>query len=444
MTKAGLTASRSRLCFLALVFASISVPGCGGSSTSDSIRWEATIDTIGDTIIVRTVSGDEWGRPMKLVPEIEIGVLEGAEEYMFGDVEALAVGLGGTIYILDGHGPVLRYYDAEGAWLSDIGRDGGGPGEYANPDGGLLVLANGNLALRDPGNARISIYSPGGAYLESWPFPTPLGTSIQLRTDPASLLLTLAVTDFTDAAGERVYGLARFEAHGAGVDTLLPPTWGFQPRIISVERNVDDRRSGMSTGVPYAPSVRWTYSPLGYFVAGLSTDYRIDLCRNDAPVLRIEKHWEPVPVNSEEAELLKRQLTLMFRRFSPNWTWNGPPIPATKPPFQKIFVGVGGRIWVQLHTASVAELSKEEARAEEEAAGFPTNRFEEPLAFDVFEQDGRYLGRVEVPEGFQVSPEPVFNGESVWAVSEDDLGVQRVARFRLAPTGVRIGNGQRP
>lgn len=149
-------------------------------------------------------------------------------------------------------------------------------------------------------------------------------------------------------------------------------------------------------------------------------------------------------MNSEEAELLERQLTLMFRRFSPNWTWNGPPIPATKPPFQKIFVGVGGRIWVQLHTASVAELSKEEARAEEEAAGFPANRFEEPLAFDVFEQDGRYLGRVEVPEGFQVSPEPVFNGESVWAVSEDDLGVQRVARFRLAPTGVRIGNGQRP
>jgi len=381
---------------------------------------------------------------MKLVPEIEIGVLEGAEEYMFGDVEALAVGLGGTIYILDGHGPVLRSYDAEGAWLSDIGRDGGGPGEYANPDGGLLVLANGNLALRDPGNARISIYSPGGAYLESWPFPTPLGTSDQLRTDPAGRLLTLAVTDFEDAAGERVWGLTRFETHGAGVDTLLPPVWDFQPRIVSVERNADENRPGMSTRVPYSASVRWTYSPRGYFVAGLSTDYRIDLHRDEEPVLRIEKEWEPVPVDSEEAQVLERQLTLMFRRFSPGWSWNGPPIPTTKPPFQEIFVGVGDRIWVQLHTASVAALTEEEARAEEEAAGFPTNRFEEPLAFDVFEPDGRYLGRVEGPEGFQVSPEPVFNGASVWAVTEDDLGVQRVARFRLAPTDVSIGNGQRP
>jgi hypothetical protein len=440
MTNTGLTTSRSRLSFLVLFLASISALNCGDSSSdSDSIRWEATIDTIGDTIIVRTVSGDEWGGPMELVPEIEIGVLDGADEYMFGDVEALAVGLDGTIYILDGHGPVLRAYDTEGAWLSNIGRDGGGPGEYADPDGGLLVLRNGNLALRDPGNARITLYSPDGAYLESWPFPTALGTSIQLRTDPVSRILTLAATEHEDAAGERVFGLARFEAHGARVDTLLPPTWGFQRQIISVERNVDDRRPGMSTRVPYSPSVRWTYSPLGYFVAGLSSDYRIELRRNGASVLRIEKDWAPVPVNDEEAQVLERQLTLMFGRFSPGWTWNGPPIPDTKPPFQEIFVGVEGRIWVQLHTASVAALSEEEARAEEETAGFPTNRFEESIAFDVFEPDGRYLGRVEVPEGFQVSPEPVFDGESVWAVTEDDLGVQRVARFRLTPASVTAG-----
>jgi hypothetical protein len=300
---------------------------------------------------------------MELVPEIEIGVLEGADEYMFGDVEALAVSLGGTIYILDGHGPVLRTYDAEGTWLGDIGREGGGPGEYADSDGGLLVLPNSDLALRDPGNARITLYSPDGTYIESWPFPTALGTSIQLRTDPASRILTLAVTDYEDVAGERVWGLARFEAHGAAVDTLLPPTWGFQPMIISVERNVEERRPGMSTRVPYSPSVRWTYSPLGYFVAGLSTDYRIELRRNEEPVLRIEKDWDPVPVNSEEAEALEGQLTSMFRRFSPGWSWNGPPIPDTKPPFQEIFIGVDGRIWVQLHVASEVALSEEEARA---------------------------------------------------------------------------------
>jgi hypothetical protein len=34
-------------------------------------------DTIGDTIVVRTVSGSVWGGPAELAEELRIGVFEG-------------------------------------------------------------------------------------------------------------------------------------------------------------------------------------------------------------------------------------------------------------------------------------------------------------------------------------------------------------------------------
>ena len=50
-----------------------------------------------------------------------------------------------------------------------FGRRGGGLGEYVDSDGGLAVLADGRIVLRDPGNARFTVYGSDGKYLESWP-----------------------------------------------------------------------------------------------------------------------------------------------------------------------------------------------------------------------------------------------------------------------------------
>jgi hypothetical protein len=49
----------------------------------------------------------------------------------------------------------------------------------------------------------------------------------------------------------------------------------------------------------------------------------------------------------------------------------------------------------------------------------------------VFEPDGRYLGAVRPPEGFSVSPEPVIRGDTMWAVSRDELDVTSVVRYRI-------------
>lgn len=59
----------------------------------------------------------------------------------------------------------------------------------------------------------------------------------------------------------------------------------------------------------------------------------------------------------------------------------------------------------------------------------------EPLRYDVFGPDGTYLGVVFPPEDFDPIPRPVFDGDYVWAVSTDELGVERVVRYRILVGG---------
>ena len=166
-------------------------------------------------------------------------------------------------------------------------------------------------------------------------------------------------------------------------------------------------------------------------VGGLSTDYRIDLFHPDGQVLRIEKAWTPVPVTSAEAENQRRRVIQRFRRQYGSWRWNGPDVPDEKPPFEGIIVSRDGNIWVSLSTPGAPVMTEAQARDEEAVTGGTPLRFREPMAFDVFSPQGEFLGPVRVPPSFRTEPEPVIRGDSVWAITRDELDVPRVVRLRM-------------
>ncbi len=119
--------------------------------------YEVVREMLGDTTIVRTLSGSVWGAEVHLTPEIAIGELEGDMEYLFGQITSLAVASDGTIYVVDAQVPELRAYGPDGVFKAIIGGPGEGPGEIKRPDGGLAVLSDGRVLVRDPGNARIQV-----------------------------------------------------------------------------------------------------------------------------------------------------------------------------------------------------------------------------------------------------------------------------------------------
>ena len=419
---------RHRHCASPVISALVVLTACTGSDSGSFSGWQATVDSLGDTIVVRTLSGSVWGDTATLEEQVRIGVLEGADEYILGTVSGIAVTATGDILILDSQVPALRRYSPDGTYRGDIGREGGGPGEYRRPRS-LAILHDGRILVRDPGNGRINVYSSEGESLTSWRLPAggTFSTSRRLYADTEGNTYTMVILVHDSEPGEWVYGLARYTPDGVHTDTLRVPVWEYEPGRITAR----DENNSISNGVPFTPNIEWTFSRFGYFIGGVSTDYRFDLFRIGAPVLRIERVTEPVPVLAAERSEQERRAIHNMRQMLPGWQWNGPSIPNTKPLFRELMVDDEGRIWVWVHQTGRPTVSEEDARAEEERTGWPQLRYREPILLDVFEPDGRYLGAVRPPEEFRASPEPVIRGDTVWAVTRGELDVPSVVRYRI-------------
>lgn len=395
-------------------------PGVGGA-------WQAVTDTVADTVVVRTVAGSVWGDTMRLVEELRIGSLEGADAYVLGNPVSIAVG-NGMVYVLDAQVPVVRAYDARtGEHVLDLGRDGGGPGEYRHPDG-LAVLPDGRVLVRSPRILAINVYAPGGEFLEAWPHPGPgFHTYDRFHVDTAGAsYATVLLKGGVPWEWER--GFIGMSAAGEVTDTI--PIDG-RLEYERAELTASRENSASRRQVPFTGELVWGFSPYGYMVAGITSRYAIYLFRPGG-VLRIEREVEPVQVQPAEAEEQRARITADLQRQYGAWRWNGPPIPDTKPPFRALFVDRDGRIWVAVSRPGRPVLSAAEAAARESRSGRPVMRYREPPAFDVFDRDGRYVGPVAVPAAMVFEdPNPVIRGDTTWAMERDDLGVPTVVRYRL-------------
>ena len=181
-----------------------------------------------------------------------------------------------------------------------------------------------------------------------------------------------------------------------------------------------------TSGVPFSPYFTWTLHPTGHFLKGLSTEYRFELATDD-DILRVERDYDPVPVSSLERDFAGEMIEQEMREVDPDWAWDGPPIPDYKPPFMALHAGRDGRIWMHLPTAD--NIVENEDHDPNDPRSQPVI-FRFRVRYDVFEPDGTYLGAVEAPDEFSGS-QPVFDGDHVWAVARDELGIERVVRYRI-------------
>lgn len=401
--------------------------GCGGDpGVGGAGSWVAEHDTVGDTVVVRTVDGSVWGGERTLVEEIRIGTLEGPAETTFGRVANVGVDASGRIHVVDAQARTVRVFDPAGTYLHSVGHEGEGPGELQQPSG-IAFHPDGRLLVRDFGNTRINVYSADGEPLDTWRLPGGFSHGYPLHIDTAGHTYTAIIAEPLEPIGWRM-GLLHFDPNGQIVDTVRIPEWDYEPPVLTAVRRSDGRESGWSrSNVPFTPTESWTLSPFGYFVGGVSTRYVVDLFRRDAPVLRIERLTPPVPVLPDEREDRERIMVNNMRRTESGWRWDGPGIPEHKPPFHSLQIDDDGRIWVALYQPG--RLRDDAADIPDvEESGFARSRWIEPLVYDLFEPDGRFLGTLPMPDRFR----PHFaRGDLVWGVIRDELDVEYVVRYRL-------------
>lgn len=160
---------------------------CGTDMGSSGGGPEVVTSTVGDTTIVRTLSGSVWGAEATLVPEVSIGELTGPDEYLFGSVASISVDDERNVFAFDDQAQHVRVFDSAGNYVETLGRKGEGPGEFNRAEF-IAVLPDGRLVVRDPGNSRVQVFGPGPGETEEWVYNagntfsgTPLYTDDQGR-----------------------------------------------------------------------------------------------------------------------------------------------------------------------------------------------------------------------------------------------------------------------
>ena len=133
-----------------------------------STEGPATVtETIGDTTVVRTLSGSVWAAEATLVPEVSIGELDGPGEYLLGCVFSIAVDDDRNVYVFDGQAQEVRVFDSAGVYVKTLGRRGEGPREFNRAEA-IALLPDGRLVVRDPGNQRLEVFVPATDESAQW------------------------------------------------------------------------------------------------------------------------------------------------------------------------------------------------------------------------------------------------------------------------------------
>ncbi len=135
----------------------------------------------------------------------------------FVSPEAIALGPGGEIYVLDEGCPCVKKFDADGNLLGSWGSSGSGPGQFDTPTD-LTVDANGDVYVTDGVLERIQKFDANGGFLLMWGEPGfETGKFDEVRSISVEPGGTIVVLDGPDGR------VQRFDADGGFLSSW--PAW---------------------------------------------------------------------------------------------------------------------------------------------------------------------------------------------------------------------------
>jgi 6-bladed beta-propeller len=376
---------------------------CQPGESIEETSLEHTIDTIaGIERVVSRGTAPTW----RLEPVVSVGSEGGIGEPApdeFGRVVAVTTDADGNLFVADRDYLEIRVFDRSGNLIRQIGRQGGGPGEFENIysmawiDTVLLVL--------DFRLGRIAELSGEGEWLGSRPTPGRISGS------PSLLRLFQASRDVVYQWSLGNDGGRVWVEHGIDGITAERPQHNLdRPEPTGLMCALPN--GGISFfDTPFGPRMFEHPTVGGSVMIAWSARYAIASVASNGDTVRvIEREREPVPISNAEWENATRE----FADFKDEWPGaecepRGFARPEFKHAFTNLLLDVDGRLWVEAVTPSGTE-------------------------WDVFGTDGRLIGTVP---GFDYdrSLAPSLNGDDIAWISRDSLGVQRVHLARLFEVG---------
>lgn len=384
----------------ALVFASVFVAACGSEGASARAAEPAATATerVRNGETGRWKPGQEW----RLAQMARIGSADSEGPDMFGQIVDLAIDPLGRVWVADAHAHEVRVFEPNGRHLRSFGGKGGGPGEFAQL-AGMDFAPDGRLWVQDPENARWSVYDTAGALITTHPRPAGVG----MVPWPGGFDRSGRLYDIgpVPAAGGQVgHGIVRLEPGLHPSDTLPLPA--FDGEFFEVVTGDRAHRNIQRVNVPFTGSQVWRVDPEGSVWTAETDRYQLFRHAFAGDTTRIvERRQSPVRVSaSEMSEVVKSYQWFVDM----GGKLDRSRIPGQKPPFDSFFFSPDGHMWV-----------------------VPTQGEDQPVRFDIFDPEGRYLGRVTGTERILPVPAPVVRGDVFAAVAQDQAGVPSVVVMRI-------------
>ena len=407
---------------LTLVVA-LAAAGCGGDGAGTG-EWTGTVeDSLGVRIVTSPAQG-VWTEETRwwVEEEIRIGVEGGNSELEFGLLGGVDMDDQGRLVALDVQAARVRIFDADGELIRAFGRSGSGPGELSNMTMGIFVTGDGEILVPDVANGRLARFTVEGEALSAIQLDLTRGFPMAWSRAPdGSVVKQVRQMDMAGGGGtpaDAMDVLLRLDGTGEVADTLavFPAGGTFA---------ADGAGGGPQIRI-FAPEPVWTVLDGPRAVTGLNSEYSLHV-RDASGELStiIRRDFTRRPVTSAHQEAFRDGL-------GSAWEDAGLPSQAIGqilanvefaeawPALAALVPGPEGTLWVQ---RVEAELDIDPA-ALADLQGFQPGGAD----WDVFDREGRYLGIVEMPEGFLPTR---ITEERIVGVHRDDLGIQRIMGLRL-------------
>lgn len=360
-------------------------------------------------------------KALPLVRELTIGTADGPPEYAFGRIGFMALRSAGAFYLVDYSDNQIRRYDSAGRFQNVVGRSGAGPGEYRQVNG-MAVHGDSLLLVFDPANGRISIFDTAGTYRRAIPFNRGAFYGEKaFALDRAGLIYVRASLGGGPREGRAAPSqFVRLRLDGTFIDSLpLPPEGGEGGPFVLI--TADGARWSFPTRMVY------TTLPGGGLATANSGAYRITVSPIGGPSGIIERKVTPIPLTSAERD----EWEAFARYFASRPGATQPtPIPRLKPAIRDLFADPLGRIWVNVYTNAVKRAIPPRPPGDFR----PLLTIRETNVYDVFNPDGGYRGRVELP------PQSLLLGvysDRIWVRIEAEGGEYILTRYRVDGLGDR-------
>jgi 6-bladed beta-propeller protein len=168
-----------------------------------------------------TLPARDMPLPEKPSQIYSVGAEDGESWELLSGVRAVAFDARDNLYILDGNNYRILVFDANGRYLRQISKQGGGPGELMAPIG-MTVTNDGLIVVGDAGRRAYSLFKPDGTFMKNVLFEEGElpGLSVGgIKPHPRSGVVSRTATFLVDAPGRDGRGRGAVDAQRIGGPT---------------------------------------------------------------------------------------------------------------------------------------------------------------------------------------------------------------------------------